>query len=57
VAEISGTAESEGIAWKTVRRAYDARNIEAIKEKKFQGKWLWHTPEQATANREQESTT
>ena len=57
VDEINGAAESDDIAWATVRRAYDALNIEAIKEKKFQGKWLWHTPEQAAANREQGSTT
>ena len=55
--EINEAACADDIAWATVRRAYDALNIEAIKEKKFQGKWLWHTPEQAAANREQGSTT
>lgn len=47
VEEISNAAGKQGITWSTVRRAYDELGIEAIKEKKFQGKWLWHTPEQA----------
>ncbi len=46
VDEINEAAGKAGITWSTVRRAYDDLDIEAIKEKKFQGKWLWHTPEQ-----------
>lgn len=57
VDEIDAAAKAEDIAWATVRRAYDALGIEAIKEKKFQGKWLWHTPDQAAAHREQEQRT
>ena len=47
VDDIKSTSEKHGITWSTVRRAYDYLDIEAIKEKKFQGKWLWHTPKQA----------
>ncbi len=47
VDDIYKGAEKVGITRSTVRRAYDDLGIEAIKEKKFQGKWLWHTPEQA----------
>ena len=43
----SQLAEAEGIAWATVRRAYDDLDIVSIREKKFQGRWFWHTPEQA----------
>jgi hypothetical protein len=44
--EISEAAEKQGIAWATVRRASVDLKIEPIKEKKFQGKWIWHTPAQ-----------
>jgi putative DNA primase/helicase len=50
VNEITSQSEKMGITWSTVRRAYDDLGIEAIKEKKFQGKWLWHTPEQIKSN-------
>jgi putative DNA primase/helicase len=52
--DITKAAELEGITWATVRRAYDELNIESIKEKKFQGKWIWHTPEQAARFKAQE---
>lgn len=44
--DIKSAADQLGITWSTIRRAYDDLDILAIKEKKFQGKWLWHTPEQ-----------
>jgi DNA-binding transcriptional ArsR family regulator len=44
--DIAEAAKKSGITWSTVRRAYDYLDIAAIKEKKFQGKWLWYTPEQ-----------
>jgi hypothetical protein len=47
VEDIYKGAEKVGITESTVRRAYDDLGIKAIKEKKYQGKWLWHTPEQA----------
>lgn len=46
VDEINERAIKVGIAWATVRRASDDMGILPIKEKKFQGKWIWHTPEQ-----------
>lgn len=55
LAEIDEAAKREGIAWATVRRAYDELGITAIKEKKFQGRWLWHTSEQAARAKANES--
>jgi len=55
--EINQAACADDIAWSTVRRAYDALNIESIREKKYQGRFRWHTPEQAAAYREQDSNT
>ena len=46
VDEITSQSEKVGITWSTVRRAYDDMGILAIKEKKFQGQWIWHTPQQ-----------
>jgi putative DNA primase/helicase len=46
VNDIHEAAAKMGITESTVRRAYDEMGILAIKEKKFQGKWLWHTPQQ-----------
>ncbi len=50
VDDIYKGAQKVGITRSTVRRAYDDLGIEAIKEKKFQGKWLWYTPEQIKSN-------
>jgi len=47
--EIDAAAKQEGIAWATVRRAYDHLGIQSLRERKFQGRFLWHTPEQAAA--------
>ena len=46
VDEITEQSGKMGLAWMTVRRAYDDLNITAKRESKFQGKWLWYTPAQ-----------
>ena len=53
VDEITSQAEKMGLAWATVRRASHDMEILPIKEPKFQGKWIWHTPAQQAAVNEQ----
>jgi putative DNA primase/helicase len=46
VEDIYKAAEKVGIAERTIRRAYDDLSILAVKENKYQGKYLWYTQTQ-----------